>query len=329
MGCDLAASVIGGAFIGGASGMYMCLGGRVAGNSGALRSLVVGPREPHHAGFVAGLLAAGLAMAAMMPELFELTKVSPLFAAILIVGGFATGVGTTWGNGCTSGHGLCGISKLSLRSIAATPTFLVTAAITATVSTGFPWPPGLLPLVNPSPPVLTMASYLGGAFCIAFVVFAVLLRFVEKSLPLVQAALAFAVGFFFGCGLSIGGMVRPSVVIGALTLGAFDLTLWALFTTALVVTFVFYRIAQCFGVPEAFTKWEKQGAIDRKLVFGEILFGLGWGLTGFCPGPLLVGLVGRPQLGAILCVVGVGAGQLASGGIHQWVLPEGGKNAMM
>ena len=50
--------------------------------------------------------------------------------------------------------------------------------------------------------------------------------------------------------------------------------------------------------------------VDRNLVFGEVLFGVGWGLTGFCPGPLLVGVAGSPQLTSVIVFAALGAGVL-------------------
>jgi len=138
----------------------------------------------------------------------------------------------------------------------------------------------------------------------------------------------------FGTGLCVGGMIRPSVVIGALSPAAVDLTLWVLFTSALAVTFLLYRVAVCRGVRAASaitdkmvapldpavscgTKWtavaktwaaEQIGGVDRKLICGEVLFGVGWGLSGFCPGPLLVGLAGAPQLLPAIVFGGMGLG---------------------
>ena len=59
---------------------------------------------------------------------------------------------------------------------------------------------------------------------------------------------------------------------------------------ALQVTFGFYRVAQRFEVDAAYCA--KQGPVDTKLIAGACLFGVGWGLTGLCPGPVLVSLVG-------------------------------------
>jgi uncharacterized membrane protein YedE/YeeE len=122
-------------------------------------------------------------------------------------------------------------------------------------------------------------------------------------------------GSCFAVGLSIGGMVRPSVVTAALSPGKVDLTLWTLFVTALVVTFGCYRIAaHVFGVPEASAiptkKNGSQPRPDAKLMGGASLFGLGWGMSGLCPGPHIVSLAAAPATSAggwvMLAAVGVG-----------------------
>lgn len=103
-------------------------------------------------------------------------------------------------------------------------------------------------------------------------------------------------------------------------------TLQFLFCTALAVTFVFYRIAgACCGITAA--RVQKQGKIDVKLVLGAMLFGVGWGLTGMCPGPLVLGLGvdltgGGPQpysFGPALMLVAVAIGMHGGRGVGKWM----------
>ncbi len=128
------ASAVGGALIG-LSAVLMLLGlGRIAGISGIFGGLVVRPMGGDVAWrllFVAGLLAGGVAMYLAVPELFAVRVHRPLFAVALA--GLLVGFGTRMGNGCTSGHGVCGISRFSARSIVATVTFMTTGAITVFV----------------------------------------------------------------------------------------------------------------------------------------------------------------------------------------------------
>jgi uncharacterized membrane protein YedE/YeeE len=125
------ASAIGGALIGLSAVMLMAFTGRIAGVSGIAARLFPPYEDNEFAGrlaFVAGLIAA--------PPLVWLATGSPpsqtilAGAPVLVLAGFLVGFGSVWGNGCTSGHGVCGISRLSLRSLVATATFMVTGIVT-------------------------------------------------------------------------------------------------------------------------------------------------------------------------------------------------------
>ena len=125
-----ASAVIGGAIIGGAAALFTVLNGRIAGVSGILGGLAR-PQAGDvswRIAFVAGLVAAPLAwgLLAALPEI----RVEASFPA-LVAAGLLVGIGTRYGGGCTSGHGICGVSRASPRSIAATLAF--TAAGFATV----------------------------------------------------------------------------------------------------------------------------------------------------------------------------------------------------
>ena len=118
-----ASALIGGAIMGAAVALFVVLNGRIAGISGILGGLA----RPQAGDvswrivFVAGLVAAPLAwgLLAALPEI----RVDASFPA-LAAAGLLVGVGTRYGGGCTSGHGVCGISRASPRSIAATVAFM-------------------------------------------------------------------------------------------------------------------------------------------------------------------------------------------------------------
>ena len=105
--------------------------GRILGATGIMSGLVFAESSSEfswRAAMVVGMiLAPGLIflMTGAMPELD--VPVSPL---MIVIGGVIVGFGASLGSGCTSGHGVCGLSRLSVRSIVAVPTFMVTAAIT-------------------------------------------------------------------------------------------------------------------------------------------------------------------------------------------------------
>ena len=119
-------SLLGGALSGAAAGMFILLNGRIAGISGVLGGLLrPASLAPGDAGwrvaFVLGLLVAPLVY--LLFEAWPAVVVDASYGA-LVLAGLLVGVGTRYGAGCTSGHGVCGISRLSPRSLAATACFM-------------------------------------------------------------------------------------------------------------------------------------------------------------------------------------------------------------
>src|SRR5437660_1978168 len=128
-----ASALIGGAIIGAAAALFAVLNGRIAGVSGILGGLArpqAGDLSWRIA-FVAGLVAAPLVWAflAALPEI----RVDSSYPA-LVAAGLLVGIGTRYGGGCTSGHGVCGVSRLSPRSIAATFAFMAAGFATVFVA---------------------------------------------------------------------------------------------------------------------------------------------------------------------------------------------------
>lgn len=283
-------AVLGGALIGIAEGAYMLAVNKVAGNSGALKTCVLpgsgGQVDIANIFFTIGLLVAGAVTSTTMPWAYEAYAPLQTHWAFYVFGGFSTGVGVVLQNGCTSGHGLAGLSRFSLRSLTAVPVFMVVAAFTASIKDGF----GVGPMMPLAP---TPQSHIDTALSHIAVVAALLVPLLAASClgcadSIYKSYTGLIVGCTFGFGLALGGMVRPSAVTGALSPAKWDLTLWILFCTALAVTFVLYRVAEARGVKQS-RHTNGPGQITTNLVTGAVLFGIGWGLTGLCPGPLLVG----------------------------------------
>jgi len=127
------AGLLGGLLIGLAAALLFGLTGRIAGISGLLAgALRVGAPEAWLSrAFIAGLLTAGVIAALVMgPAPGMLPGIG---LPTLIVAGLLVGFGTRLGNGCTSGHGVCGISRLSWRSLVATMTFMASGFVTVFV----------------------------------------------------------------------------------------------------------------------------------------------------------------------------------------------------
>lgn len=126
------ASLAGGVLIGLAAAMLLLLSGRVAGISGIVGGLFA-PRRSEMAwrlAFIAGLLAAPLLMLALGIQ--TTPRIDARFGT-LVVAGLLVGIGTSYGSGCTSGHGVCGLSRLSPRSLVATLAFMAAGMLTVFV----------------------------------------------------------------------------------------------------------------------------------------------------------------------------------------------------
>ncbi|HEY2925263.1 YeeE/YedE family protein [Piscinibacter sp.] len=125
-------AVVGGVLIGIAAGMFALLNGRIAGISGVVGGLLTPARGDvaWRAAFVLGLVGAPLVytVLAVLPRL----QIDADYGA-LVVAGLLVGVGTRYGSGCTSGHGVCGLSRLSPRSLVATAAFMGAGFVTVFV----------------------------------------------------------------------------------------------------------------------------------------------------------------------------------------------------
>ncbi|MGE0631950.1 MAG: YeeE/YedE family protein [Pseudobdellovibrionaceae bacterium] len=118
-------SLLGGALIGVAVTLMLLFNGRVTGISGILASSL---SKPSKEGlwrwmFLAGMIVGGFLMHGLRPDFF--VNLSDRGLAIVTAAGVLVGYGTVMGSGCTSGHGVCGISRFSVRSVLATVTFMV------------------------------------------------------------------------------------------------------------------------------------------------------------------------------------------------------------
>lgn len=132
-----------------------------------------------------------------------------------------------------------------------------------------------------------------------------------------RALASLVCGFIFGWGLFISGMVRPDKVLGFLDIlaipsGNWDPSLAVVMAAALAVTGAGYLLARRRAVPlfEAAHQWPTQRLIERPLIVGSALFGIGWGLVGLCPGPAISNLATLSP-GVIVFVVAMVVGMLA------------------
>lgn len=123
-------SLIGGALLGLSATMLLMINGKVAGISGIVNGVLSPKRNDlfWRLLFLIGMVSGGALSVMVIGIEIPSTESIPTF--VLVIAGLLVGFGTRLGNGCTSGHGICGVGRLSLRSIVATAIFMVVAALT-------------------------------------------------------------------------------------------------------------------------------------------------------------------------------------------------------
>ena len=128
-------------------------------------------------------------------------------------------------------------------------------------------------------------------------------------MPLLTALLS---GLLFGAGLALSGMVNPAKVLNFLDLaGSFDATLLFVLGGAVVTTFIGYRLVLARSGPLFADRFRlpDRTDIDARLLAGAAVFGLGWGLTGFCPGPAIAAVVSL-RLEPFIFIAAMAAGMI-------------------
>jgi uncharacterized membrane protein YedE/YeeE len=312
---DIQHGLLGGVVLGVSASAFMLLTGKITGLSGIAEGVVSIKGENWNYSYIAGLGTAGALLAIFKPETFG--PESGLPSGKLLVAGLLTGFGTRLAGGCTSGHGLCGLPRRSPRSLASVLTFMTTGALTAhfsrsssagglfTASADEIWGP-IIPAVVAAVGGLYATMNLPGVYkkIVGFFSSAPSKSSATEISSTSLHAAAFGSSLLFGLGLGISGMCNPARVLRFLDFAGaegWDPTLASVLGGGVVVTFLTFHYFKRSNTPIALdAKKSSIGAglsmgtapsnmvIDWKLLLGSALFGVGWGLTGMCPGPAIV-----------------------------------------
>ena len=348
---SLKSGFYGGALIGLSSAVLFWSVGQTLGVSSILRETLRG-KATWQVSFLAGLSSAGAILANVSPSVFGSSPAVAVGAPAilgLITSGVLVGYGTAEGGGCTSGHGVVGLARLSPRSAAAVCTFMAAGALVAGASqqlvmraaTGFGVPLGgggiVMGLFAATAPLLLSVT-LGGLWSgsqkrtsdtpttvpstpsIPF----------PSSRPATTSEhiVALCSGTLFGIGLGISGMANPSKVRAFLDFtspGGWDPTLAFVMGGAVCVSTLSFYIAHKMGrdMPPLCALKEERTPLAEKFAYGKappnlvfstalfrgaLIFGAGWGLAGYCPGPaILSASAGSSAAGIVFASIIAGA----------------------
>lgn len=328
---------IGGFLIAVASSLNLLLKGRVTGFSGIVYNLWArdDPNNLWRWSLVYGLVFSCCILRLTTREKFfeSQTKFHELFSiACTLVSGFLVGLGTKIGNGCTSGHGVCGLPRFSKRSFVAVGSFLFSAIGISTLRYHVRFFDTQNYVENASVNMYESTDFMGlgwtglmlGISTLAIAIYAFIYMRkdgVNHTYDASDLVVGGLVGIIFGFGLCISGMVRREKVINFLAISSqWDPSLLFVLGVSVMVNVVtFYLIKRNIEIPyfSASPITFRADTLDANVILGPFIFGLGWGLSGLCPGPLMVNfLFYLPNL--IIFTVMLLLGQIAGKFYLKW-----------
>ena len=329
VGQDIGMAVLGGALISFSSILNLVFSGRVTGLSGMFFTLLRGKASEGLVwkySFMSGLLGVcylvfltagrSISLGSYDYSIYDSNSKSTenLHVVGWMLGGFLVGVGTKLGNGCTSGHGVCGLSRLSMRSFVAVGTFMGTGVAIATFRHYVPFLDSTQSFGSGYDSVFRIvADTLIGAMIGGYLYLATRKLTNKEGFEKWDPVISFFAGVLFGLGLVLSGMCRRTKIVAFLTLAdGWDPSLMFVMGTAIAINLPTWQyILRKWSKPilaESFQMPSKTN-LDVPVVLGPALFGLGWGICGFCPGPGMVNLFVIDH--AILFAVFLAIGQLA------------------
>lgn len=228
-----------------------------------------------------------------------------------LFGGILIGIGSRWSGGCTSGHGVCGLPRLSIRSLIAICIFMPSGIATATyLSTKKIFvAENIFPDEFHGNYQFITGRILNGMQIIAFVGAMFLLVNERRIVEKLKSFVFFIMGDLFGLGLVISGMCSRDKILAFLTFNnQWDPSLLFVMFSAVLINLCTFQSIIYYGKPLSGESLARPSTdLDLGIYLGPILFGTGWGITGLCPGPALANFIISPN--ALLLILTIYAGQ--------------------
>jgi uncharacterized membrane protein YedE/YeeE len=300
---EIGKAMMGGSLLAISSSLNLLLKGRITGISGIVYGLFTSSDYLWRLYFVLGLLYSSL-FSFLFIDKFLFDDVKTFTGDLSLTGfiftGFLVGLGTKLANGCTSGHGVCGLPRFSLRSIVACGTFFTFGVLSATLRQFIPLFKGgsyinLNQLLNSKEFIHSLFTLLN--LLVVFIFIRICFKKCLKNI--IDFIVSFATGIVFGFGLIISGMVKKTKVINFLNFASdkWDPSLLFVLLSAVGMNVIFFNLIVKYKKIPVFAESMQiptRKDIDWTLIVGSIIFGIGWGISGMCPGPLLLNLLIYP-----------------------------------
>lgn len=324
---EIGMAVLGGSFIALSTSLHLLILGRITGMSGMFFTIIRLAKKEHLIGKICcvfGIVLIPFLFYYSDTRHFEVDGYSyrvlddqdeandDLSLAGWAVGGVLVGFGTKLGNGCTSGHGVCGLPRLSLRSFVAVGSFLTTAVGISTLRFHEPFLHETDTASDRLIEVYDHVAQAGMALLFLIVLGLCLYCLFTKKAPeeRYDPIVSFVVGGIFGMGLLVSGMCRRTKIRDFLSLGdGWDPSLMFVLLAAVSINFLTFRLILKHSKAPLLGKecqLPKKKTIDWQVIVGPAIFGLGWGISGFCPGPGMVNLFLTTHCGVYIVALAVG-----------------------
>ena len=290
-------SILGGLLIGIASTLHLYLNGKITGISGSIFKCITLKNFNYNFSFLLGMVIISVYMKYYNfnnGKFFEYESkfISDLSLLGFIIAGFLVGFGAKMANGCTSGHGICGLPRFSKRSFVAIGLFMIFGGIVSTTRYYFPILKPFFTPINIWNHYSSIYYYMLIFFIACFLILVLNCLRKKGKEDLRDIIIAFIVGCIFSYGLIQSGMLKRHTIIEFLTISKiWNMQLVYVLGTAVGFNVLSFRFVLKKTKPVYKLKFDlpTNTQIDNKLILGASIFGIGWGLGGICPGTSIIG----------------------------------------